>query len=420
MDKIFISDKIKHVVLLHSEETEDAINAVLTSKYAAQKSFFLIKVDNKEDFDISWAKDLTYNLIEDTFVINFLDYLKRQQVFNMQFFRISLRHLVIIERNNTIENTNIFHGLTLFNIAFLFWNQSKPYFLINYSELNIIKQMNLMDFSEDSNIYDNLFLDQFTKKNLKHATLGFYPQNLSPQFVRVYNNMTNNFFYFGTDAYLFFLLGQLIGAETNCFLDQYSNYKPLQMNELSDHFKHDLISLELCNHSIFTETYYTGLMVQDDNFAYFRTFVYPHDNKKIVILVPNICCEVSLLRSLMLNIAIVIVWFAVVILVIVLRIYIQREKNLNPNKVVQIVVDTFCTAFTGISCIKINNRQVLILSLSVYSFVSSVLISGYIFTQHTVTEKRSTINSIEDLNKTDLDIYVEYTSNEFLQHVAER
>ena len=73
MNKILIDDTIKTMIVIHSGQ-KDAVDAVLTSKYASQKSNLLIQIEShQQPMDESLNMEPMLPLSDTTFVVNFLN-----------------------------------------------------------------------------------------------------------------------------------------------------------------------------------------------------------------------------------------------------------------------------------------------------------------------------------------------------------
>ena len=336
----------------------------------------------------------------------------------------SWRQLFVIDKYNKTEKYELFVQDRGLNVAVFYWNVTEPYFIIDDLESNKIKRQDFHDFQQYSNIYNSLFRDQFSENHLKHISMFFYPLYTTTQTMVVLNNITNEKLYFGVDVYLFNLMGKQI-TETRRILS-FSDSAPLQMNVTSI-MKDDLILIKECSFGTKECPIPTKadilLIILDDFRTKTENDLFPHDIRKMVILVPNTYIVVSLLLSHQINSPIVNVWIIVIILVSLIRILIQhKEKAECRTKITHIILDTFGTAFTGICHIKITNRseRIIVVSLSIFSIISSAFICGYIFKHSTMTEQRSTINSIEDLNKSNLVIYAEFSSFVYAEYLTER
>lgn len=122
-----------------------------------------------------------------------------------------------------------------------------------------------------------------------------------------------------------------------------------------------------------------------------------------------------MLRSALFN-----VWFLIIILVTISRKMIEKmltQKNVNLPKtsnITDLFFDTVQIAFCGVGNLTIKNKptKILLTFLSIFYLLAGLLCSGSFFQEITAGTYKPQINSIEDLNKTNLTINVSSDLNE--------
>lgn len=135
---------------------------------------------------------------------------------------------------------------------------------------------------------------------------------------------------------------------------------------------------------------------------------YPHSFDDIVLLVPNIMVEKSNIVAILLDSPLLNVWSIVIALVTIVRIFFTELTRHKIDDWTHILLHTYGLSFMVSSSIQITNRSenVLLLFLGVFAILSNILCSGFLFQQYTSDLQTPAINTLEDLNKTNLDIYV--------------
>lgn len=135
--------------------------------------------------------------------------------------------------------------------------------------------------------------------------------------------------------------------------------------------------------------------------------LYPSEYESFVIVVPNLLHSNSSFFHTLLNIPLVNIWLLAISIFSVGRKALRTLNGSRSNGFIEIVFNTFGMSFGATSqtprrgSAGDNNRpeRVLVLFLSVFAMLASILCSGMLFQEFTNTVTMSSINSLEDLGK---------------------
>ena len=406
-DKILISNKFKHIVLIYSEHSLDSITSISKCKYTTQKTFRLIN----ESKNKSYHQQLR-NLQKDTLIVYLINFETLDIALSgwKNTITNSVPQIFIFDKNTmntTIQNASIKENIG-WNRAFVFWDTKDPYVLTEFTAINFVNISNAI-VQTKLNIYDDLFNDNFKWRTTKIASLCFYTSMLPPRIVKTLGAINNTEHVTGSDLYLMQLFGKILHYRTK-YVIRYINLKSVSYikhktymqnfvyegTERKFNYNRTEISVE------FVQIYYEYLNNRSN-------YIYPHDYEEYVIIVPNDLEEKSAFVKLVLNSPLLNVWTITIVVVSLFRIYLRRNLPTSSSHVIRLILDTFSIAFTGFGFIKthIRHEHILSISLSVFSLVSSIFCTGYIFQQYTSTVLQPKINSITDLNNSNLDIVVQ-------------
>lgn len=144
--------------------------------------------------------------------------------------------------------------------------------------------------------------------------------------------------------------------------------------------------------------------------------LYPHEFEKFVLVVPNTLIHNSFLNNLI-NSPLITVWFLEIILVTLVRIIFQKLIPSNRrNDWCGIFFNSLGFAFGVTTSTLINSRseRILVLFMTIFSLVSGIFCSGYLFQQFTTFTNVNAINSLDDLRNTNMDLVLpaEYLRSE--------
>lgn len=144
-------------------------------------------------------------------------------------------------------------------------------------------------------------------------------------------------------------------------------------------------------------------------FDYDSLTIYPYMFRTFVIIVPNYQKQqtTNLLWSI-LNSSLVNVWSLAILLFSIMRIIIIKHTMRAYNSdFIGILLNTYGIAFitTGFSGkLKNASEYVLLIFLSLFAILASTLFSGFMYQSYVDDFNVPAINSLKDLNKTDLNI----------------
>lgn len=135
---------------------------------------------------------------------------------------------------------------------------------------------------------------------------------------------------------------------------------------------------------------------------------YPHHFEDIVLIVPNIMTEKSNLIEIFMNSPLINVWTIIIIMVTVVRILLMKFTKHAIVEWTTILLHTYGLSFGVYFPVSIQNRaeKVLILFLGIFAILANIFCSGFLFQQYTIAFQTPTIDSLEDLNKSNLNVYV--------------
>lgn len=111
---------------------------------------------------------------------------------------------------------------------------------------------------------------------------------------------------------------------------------------------------------------------------------------------------------MMTNSPLINVWALAIGLMTISRIIIRKVKKHGKINVLQILFESYGISFgmtSNKAHLKIAER-ILLMFLSIFSIVAGCFCSGFLFQQYSISYFPSAINSIDDLNRTDIPIYV--------------
>ena len=401
IDKILISDKITSVILLNAEKSTDCIDVLLASKYAEQMPFLIFnyRIVDQNKLPTEWK-------IGDKTLVVRLTTLKKKYILNAfeRFERNSKwKYLIIGSSEKNIGKYLDFYDM--WNTVILELKRGTFFLLKNGNcTWNKYTREKLNNFDKISNLYDNLFGARSFEGCSKNMYLSYSSNFLAPQVVQVIGMSTNLKAAFGTDIYLTDLIAKTLKINSiSATLDIYEKYTSFETT-YKDFMQNDVV---LIDNNIGNLTIVQISSTNHDT-IYEWIDTYPYGRNKLVFLVPNDYRDVSILFTLVIKSPIVNTWLVVIVLFSVTRILIQQKQK--RKNVMLIIMDTYSVTFTGIGFIKVTNRpeKILILSLSICFFVSSIICTGFLFNKCILTHKQQAISSIEDLNRSNLDIFVEY------------
>ena len=410
MNSILVSNKIENIVLYYQNHTLDVANAVLLSQFASIRTFSILELKQNQN---EIARRNNY-----TFYIYLVDL---EGFFDVAFSRyhinIHCRHLFLIEKKYINEDkfidTDFWEHC---NIAIAVW-QNEEIFVYKYQFNNkTVVEDNTwygMDTKTNTNFYELMFIDNVFDYNQTNCSFSLVPFFFPPnemvlatimnetQRRHSYDTGTNYKYFTGRNIYL----TELICEHFGCAFQMYSVYTDFYLikKNYKDYMKDQVVELKTLDNqperSLTVATFPTHLKISLE--------IYPFDEDKLVIIVPNRLIATSLLLKIIFESPLLCVWSFTILLTTTVRLGLNTNRMKWPNNIGRIVLDTFSIAFTGAGFVQISKRseRVLILTLSVFSFLSSIVCTGFIFQQYISQEMHSTINSVEDLNKSGIQIY---------------
>lgn len=135
--------------------------------------------------------------------------------------------------------------------------------------------------------------------------------------------------------------------------------------------------------------------------------LYPNEYESFVIVVPNILHSNSSFFKTLLNSPLVTIWVLAISIFSLGRKALRTLNGSHSNSFIEIVFNTFGMSFgattqtprRGSAADTNRPERVLVLFLSVFAMLASILCSGMLFQQYTTTVAMSSINSLEDLDE---------------------
>lgn len=147
------------------------------------------------------------------------------------------------------------------------------------------------------------------------------------------------------------------------------------------------------------------------NYAHF-TQLYPHAYEQFVFVVPNRIAIKLQHFNLFEAIIFANIWLIPIIIYTILRYYNQqipfRHLGTKYFNWFDMCFNSFQMTIFGIAnIINVRNKveSVLVIFLSIFSLLASILFSGYLFQLYSSSSTYSEINSIADLKRSGLDVY---------------
>ena len=394
MDKILMSNKIRNVVIYYQNHTLDAANAVLLNKHASQKTFSIVEytMDSEE--------------LKKTTKHTFFVYLVDIQTFyfitqSYRYIQLECRHLFVLYANqNIVFNKIVIKFWLICNMAIVYWVNDKILVAVFYFHNLTVGSKRIDNIQNEDNLYDNMFRDNVLLENPKKFTFYLMANWIPPNEMEVTDIIGNKSYYFGHHIYLFKLLADQFGvmmAPIITFRESFriqKTYKNCMMGHVVD--PKTVPAAESSAVYIFNFIRHSSLASE----------IYPYDSEKLVLLVPNELIASSLLTKLILESPLLTVWSITIILISTIRICLQTNNNHWNSDISSIVLDTFSVAFAGSGYLLVTKRpeRILIVSLSIFFLLSSILCTDFIFQQYTTQAMKPTINSLEDLNNSNIQI----------------
>ena len=391
MDQILVSDKIENIVLYYQHHSIDVLNAILSSKYASKRTFFVLEY-SENYFELRRRTENTFYIyLVDLWVLQSLsardDYLG---------FNWMCRHLFVINEEQVSRNCFHLKLWTKCNMAVMLWKKQLLLLTFNY---NLQVFFTLFDTSRLQ--YDDMFLDNFFAQKPLSLTLYLVPVWSPPHEMALTTANNTDTYFFGTNFYLAELVCQHFGIILQTFA--YSNL--YEAESYKDYMKGHVVDLK--PNQKFRTIIYKKIMT---TFRHIWPMAesYPFNEDKLVIIVPNKMVATSLLIKLILESPLLVVWSITIIVMTILRLaFLQKNGKNRANHTGRIILDTYSIAFTGAGFVTIKKRpeRILMFSLSIFSILSSIFCTSLIFQQYTSDLMHPVINSIEELNKSDLEIH---------------
>lgn len=138
-------------------------------------------------------------------------------------------------------------------------------------------------------------------------------------------------------------------------------------------------------------------------------FVYPHSFDEIVLVVPNFMKEKSNLWEMVRDSPLLNVWFFTILLITIIRILIKKWTNANGvDDATKVLLETFGMSFGVGSSYSVCCRaeKTIVLFLNIFAILASIFCSGYLYQQYTSDNRIAVIQTLGDLNKSNLTILI--------------
>lgn len=103
------------------------------------------------------------------------------------------------------------------------------------------------------------------------------------------------------------------------------------------------------------------------------------------------------------------VWLLTILLITITRILIRKWTNVNVHDSMKILLHTFGMSFgvdSSNQSVFCRAEKIVVLFLSIFAMLASIFCSGYLFQQYTSDMSIPLIQTLNDVNKSDLKILV--------------
>ena len=398
MNKIFVSNKIQNIVLYYQNHSLDAASEVIASSNAFERTISIFEYDEN---NAEMKRHSKY-----TFFIYLLNMPALFSIFSelewIPEANSECRRLLIMDdRHGSNNNLLDFPFWELWNMALIIRSATELYLCsFNFNDFSLTT-FNESYVNESNDLYNDIFVDDMFLLKPINFSIIFYPFWFPPNEIKLLSRNETASYYIGKTMYLVELICNQFGV---AMIPIYSSGYFYEMNKSYKDYMKTYVVVPAPTDPNDRDPVFLGINIAHMELEF---EVYPFDEDSLVILVPNILDFSSLLAQLIVESPLLTVWSITILLITSIRLCLQTNCMHWPSNISRIALDTFSIAFTGSGFVSITKRseRTIILSLSIFSFLSSIICTGYIFQQYTSQVIHHGINSIEDLNNSKFEIH---------------